>query len=184
MTQAPSAPKPAAFTPRTAPNTRSDAPEPMPAQKRAFADALARTSAKTVGSKKEPLTDAGPFAAIMPREFAGVPVAETASPAGDVDPAFHAQLDRIAAAIAEVAKTGAEPEVHLALPLGNYRIEGAVLGRDPAGQVNVVLIAGTAVPPTTAAQWSEQLGERLLRREVRVGRIGVQASGRRAVSPA
>ncbi|MGK6318106.1 hypothetical protein [Sphingomonas sp. DT-204] len=179
MTQA-AAPKPAlAPTPRPAVGAHSGPPEPLPMQKRAFADALARSSVKDGNVRKEQLADAGPFTAIMPREFAGIPMAETASPAGDVDPAFHAQLDRIAAAIAEVAKTGAEPEVHLALPLGNYRIEGAVLGRDPAGQVNVVLISGAAVPPTIAAQWSEQLGERLLRREVRVGRIGVQASGRR-----
>lgn len=157
--------------------------EPQPAHQRAFADALARNGAKA--SKKPLAEDNGILSAVaMPRDFAAVPVQESTATAGDVDAMLHAHLDRIAAAIAEVAKSGAEPQVQLSLPLGAYRIEGAVLGRDLAGQINVLLIPTGAVPPAMAAQWSEQLNERLLRRDIRVGRVGVQAPARRPVSPA
>lgn len=132
--------------------------------------------------KPEQPDSAGLFGAILQREFAGVPMAETASTAGDVDATLNAHLDRIAAAIAEIAKTS-EPMVQLSLPLGNYRIDGAILGRDAVGNVTILLIAGSAVPPTVAAQWSEQLNERLLRRDVRVGKINVQAMEKR-VTPA
>lgn len=165
-------------SPRPSHNPQS---EPQPAQKRAFADALTRNAGKT----KMQNADDGILAALTtPRDLAAAPMAEAATSAGDVDAMLHAHLDRIAAAIAEVAKGGAEPQVQLSLPLGAYRIEGAVLGRDLAGQINVLLIPATAVSPAMAAQWSEQLNERLLRREVRVGRVGVQAPSRRAFTPA
>jgi len=169
------------YTPSARPNHNPQS-EPQPAQKRAFADALTRTAGKT--KKQNP--DDGVFAALtMPRDLAAAPMVESAATAGDVDAMLHAHLDRIAAAIAEVAKGGAEPQVQLSLPLGAYRIEGAVLGRDLAGQINVMLIPATAVPTAMAAQWSEQLNERLLRREVRVGKVGVQAPpSRRAFTPA
>lgn len=158
--------------------------EPSPNHRRAFADALARHGGKPRG--KNPFEDAPPALAAMatPREFAAAMLAEARTTAGDVDPAFHAQLDRIAAAIAEFAGRGAEPEVHLQLPLGDYKVEGAVLGRDLAGQLNVLLIPSSAVPPALAAQWTEQLQERLVRRELRVGKVAVQSSVRRVVSPA
>lgn len=150
-------------------------PEAAPKQRKAFADALSRHAGKRVA--KDPGADkADGLAAISaPRDFVALSVAARPSAAGVVDPVQHAQLDRIAAAIAEVSKS-AQPEVHLALPLGSYRVEGAVLGHDLAGQVNVLLIPSAAVPPAVAAQWSEQLHERLLRREVRVGRVGVQGN--------
>jgi hypothetical protein len=168
------------YTPSPRPS-HNPQPEPQPAQKRAFADALTRNAGKT----KKQTADDNVFAALaMPRDLAAAPMAEGPATAGDVDAMLHAHLDRIAAAIAEIAKGGAEPQVQLSLPLGAYRIEGAVLGRDLAGQINVLLIPATAVPPAMAAQWSEQLNERLLRREIRVGRVGVQAPSRRAFPPA
>lgn len=178
------APPPAApAAPR--PSAGSGTPEPQPGQRRAFAEALTRHAGKRPA--KEQLQDmGGAFAALaMPREFAAAALAEAPTAAGDVDPALHAQLDRIAAAIAELARGGAEAEVHLSLPLGAYRVEGAVLGRDLAGQLNVLLIPSGAVPPAVSAQWTEQLNERLLRRELRVGKVSVQSpAARRAVSPA
>jgi hypothetical protein len=59
-----------------------------------------------------------------------------------------------------------------------------VLGRDLAGQINILLIPPAAVPPIIAAQWTEQLNERLVRRELRVGKLTVQSAARRALSPA
>jgi hypothetical protein len=173
------APKP---PPRLA-HTRREPAEAPPSHRRAFADALARHGGKPRG--KNPFDEApGALSATAtPREFAALATAEARPIAGDVDLAFQANLDRIAAAIAEFAANGAEPEVHLALPAGS-KVEGAVLGRDLAGQINVLLIPSTAVPPALAAQWTEQLQERLVRRELRVGKLSVQSSARRAVSPA
>lgn len=161
--------------------TAKGAPQraPMPDQRRAFADALTRyggnggTGGKMLGKDRRKEADEGVFAALTAREFAAVPVARTPDSAGLVDAEAQAHLDRIAAAIAEFAK-GAEPEVHLSLPSDSYKVEGAILGRDASGQINVTLLPGNAVPPAVAAQWTEQLNERLLRREQRVGRVEVQ----------
>lgn len=174
------APKP---MPRLA-RPRSEPAEAPPSHRRAFADALARHSGKQ--RAKNPFEDvpAGLAALAAPRDFAAAALAEARTIAGEVDPGFHAQLDRIAAAIAEVAANGAEPEVHLALPLGGYKVEGAVLGRDLAGQLNILLIPSGAVPPALAAQWTEQLQERLVRRELRVGKVSVQSMAGRRASPA
>lgn len=151
------------------------APEAAPKQRKAFADALLRHAGKKLA--KEPGTDKadGLAAMLAPRDAATFAIAARPSAAGAVDPAQHAQLDRIAAAIAEVSKT-ARPEVHLSLPLGSYKVEGAVLGQDLAGRLNVLLVPSSAVPPAVSAQWSEQLHERLLRREVRVGKVAVQGN--------
>jgi hypothetical protein len=157
--------------------------EPLPNQRRAFADALSRHGGKLAGKERRDDAD-GALSALIPRDFAAAPVTQARDLAGTVDPEFHAQLDRIAAAIAEFAK-GAEPEVHLSLPLGAYKVEGAVLGRDLAGQLNILLIPGSAVPPAVATQWSQQLNERLLRRDLRIGKVDVQApAAKRALSPA
>lgn len=158
--------------------------QPITNAKRAFADAL--SNAKGPAAKlpqDETKADISSLGAISPRDLFAAPAAVQHSPAGDVDPAMQAHLERIAAAIAEVAKTG-EPQIQLDLPLGAYRIESAVLGRDIHGQLSIALIPATAVPPAVAAQWSEQLQERLMRREVRGAKIGVQAPTRRAVSAA
>jgi uncharacterized membrane protein len=157
--------------------------EPLPNQRRAFADALSRHGGKSAGKERREQPD-GALAALTTRGFAATPVTQAPGTAGDVDAQLHAQLDRIAAAIAEFAK-GAEPEIHLSLPLGTYKVEGAVLGRDLAGQLNILLVSGNAVPPAVATQWTQQLNERLLRRELRIGRIDVQApAAKRALSPA
>ncbi|NLS25168.1 hypothetical protein S2M10_01310 [Sphingomonas sp. S2M10] len=157
-------------------------PDTAPKQRKAFADALSRHAGKRAATDPGMDKAEGLAAMIAPRDFAALAVAARPAAAGAVDPAQHAQLDRIAAAIAEVSKT-AQPEVHLSLPLGSYKVEGAVLGRDLAGQVNVLLLPSAAVPPAVAAQWSEQLHERLLRREVRVGKVGVQGSAAPSVAP-
>lgn len=161
-----------ASTPRDAP--AKGEPEAAPKQRKAFADALSRHAGRRAAAKDPGMEKSEGLAAmIAPRDFVAPAVAARPSSAGTVDPAQHAQLDRIAAAIAELGKT-AQPEVHLSLPLGSYKVEGAVLGHDLAGQVNVLLIPSAAVPPAVAAQWREQLHERLLRREVRVGKVAVQ----------
>jgi hypothetical protein len=157
--------------------------EPLPNQRRAFADALSRHGGKLAGKERRDDAD-GALSAMTSRDFAALPVTQARDLAGSVDPEFHAQLDRIAAAIAEFAK-GAEPEVHLSLPLGAYKVEGAVLGRDMAGQLNILLVPGSAVPPAVASQWSQQLNERLLRRDLRIGKVDVQVpAAKRALSPA
>lgn len=162
---------------------RNDVAPPMSdlAQKqRQFADALDKARAKPVPLRPKQaeelpvgahLTVAAGYAALSQ-----TPTAATAP----TDAALAAHIERIAAAIAELAASGANADVHVQLPPGATGINGAVLGRNNIGQIHIVLTTAAAIPPATAAQLQTQLSERLLRRDVKVAKIGLQRIGQKA----
>jgi hypothetical protein len=140
-----------------------------------FADALKRADAKSQPLKKKMVEDQpGGVSITTPVDYALS--ASSTPPAGPVqaDAAMAAHIERIAAAIAEVANSGAQAETHLQLPLGATRIDGAVLGRNDAGQMHIILTTAAVIAPATAAQMQSQLTERLLRRDIKVAKIDVQ----------
>lgn len=149
-------------------------------KQRQFADALDKALGKPAPLRPKQaeelpvgalMTVAAGYAALGP-----TPTATTAP----TDAAFAAHIERIAAAIAEIAASGANADVHVQLPPGATGINGAVLGRNDMGQIHIVLTTANAIPPATAAQLQSQLSERLLRRDVKVAKIGLQRIGRRA----
>ncbi len=149
----------------------------LAAQHRAFADALGRSGGRSPRPRE--LRDDGSATATgcpMPPAMRASSATVLASPPPAApDEVQMAAFDRIAAAIAELTQHGADAEVTMSFPAGGYRVSGAVLGRDAAGQVHVTLLSQSAVPPTVAAQWAGELTEHLARRALRPGRIRVRA---------
>lgn len=146
-----------------------------------FADALKRADAKPHTLKKKTVEDQ-PVGTSMTMPIDYALTASSARPAGPAqgDKAMAAHLERIAAAIAEVSKHGVQAEIHLQLPPGATRIDGAVLGRNDSGQMHIVLTTASTITPAASAQLQSQLSERLLRRDIRVARMTLQ----RAKGPA
>lgn len=141
---------------------------------RQFAEALDKARGKPAPLRPKqaedlpvgaPMTVASGYATVVPTSTAAT---------APTDPAFAAHIERIAAAIAEIAAAGANADVHIQLPPGATGITGAVLGRNEMGQIHIVLTTAAAIPPATAAQLQSQLSERLLRRDVKVAKIGLQ----------
>jgi hypothetical protein len=170
------------------------APKAMPAQsnkeerispsdrgqkQRLFADALNKAASKPAALRNK-LAEEQPVGTLVmaPVTYAATAMAPTSATA-PTDAAFAAHLERIAAAIAEMAAGGAKADVHLTLPAGPTRIDGAVIGRDAMGQLHIVLTTGSAIAPASAAQLQSQLTERLLRRDVRVAKMALQRINRR-----
>jgi hypothetical protein len=149
-------------------------------KQRQFADALDKARAKPLPLRPKQAEDL-PVGALMTvaSGYAAINAAPTAT-ASSNDAAFAAHLERIAAAIAELAASGVNADVHVQLPPGATGINGAVLGRNSLGQIHVVLTTAAAIPPTTAAQLQSQLSERLLRRDIKIAKIGIQRIGRQA----
>ncbi len=140
-----------------------------------FADALKRADAKPPALKKKIIEDQPVGVSItMPVDYALTASAAPAAGPAHADSAMAAHIERIAAAIAEVVNKGASAEIHLQLPPGATRIDGAVLGRNDAGQMHIVLTTTAAIAPASAAQMQSQLTERLLRRDVRIARMTLQ----------
>jgi hypothetical protein len=140
-----------------------------------FADALKRADGKPSLLKTKMLEDQPAGVSItLSVDYAAA--ALSAAPAGptQADAAMAAHIERIAAAIAEVTTSGGKAEIHLQLPPGSTKIDGAVLGRNDAGQMHIVLTTAAAITPATAAQMQSQLTERLLRRDIRVSRMSLQ----------
>lgn len=174
----------AQIAPRAAPAlTRKapiDAPPDMTQKQRQFADALSKAGAKP----RSPTMDAvegQPLGAPMQiaNSFAGAPIIATTPAAPTSDAAFAAHIERVAAAIAEVSGAGAKPQIILTLPAGPTRIDGAVIGRDATGGLHITLMTTADIAPANAAQLQAQLSDRLLRREVRVAKMGMQRLHRR-----
>lgn len=86
-------------------------------------------------------------------------------------PAEH--LARIAAAIQEMAASGATANYQLQLPLGNALIQGAVLGRDASGNLAIQLIASAAVSPQHAAQLRSELIRRMERKRLKLASLAI-----------
>ena len=154
------------------------APTEIGQKQRLFADALNKVASKPTLLRNK-LAEDQPVGALLttPVTYAAAAIAPTAATAS-TDAAFAAQIERIASAIAEVAAGGAKADVHLTLPAGPTRIDGAVIGRDALGQIHIVLTTASAIAPATAAQLQNQLTERLLRRDIRVAKMGLQRVSR------
>lgn len=84
-------------------------------------------------------------------------------------------LARIAAAIQELANTGINASYRLQLPLGNGMIEGAILGRDPSGQLAIQLISSGALSIDEAAQLRHDLMRRFEKKRMKVAMLNVTA---------
>lgn len=84
----------------------------------------------------------------------------------------HKHLNRIAAAIQELAAQGGNARYHLQLPASTATINGAVLGQDAAGRLTVQLIANAVLPPAAIQQLQQRLMEKLKDRNLRVSVIG------------
>jgi hypothetical protein len=165
--------------PTQAKRPRDDAPADLGQKQRLFADALNKAATKPAAQRNK-LAEEQPVGALAtaPVTYAATAMAPTPATAA-TDAAFAAHIERIAAAIAEVAAGGAKADVHLTLPAGPTRIDGAVIGRDAMGQLHIILTTASAIAPATAAQLQNQLTERLLRREIRIARMALQRSNRR-----
>jgi hypothetical protein len=165
--------------PTHAKREKSIAPSDLGQKQRLFADALNKAAAKPALQRNKQAEDQ-PVGALVtaPINYAATAMAPTPATAA-TDAAFAAHIERIAAAIAEVAAGGAKADFHLTLPVGPTRIDGAVIGRDALGQLHIVLTTASAIAPATAAQLQSQLTERLLRREIRVAKMGLQRMSRR-----
>ena len=155
------------------------APSEVAQKQRLFADALNKAASKPAALRNK-LAEDQPGGALVtaPVAYAATAMAPTPATAA-TDATFAAHIERIAAAIAEVTAGGAKADVHLTLPSGSTRIDGAVIGRDAMGQIHIVLTTASAIAPATAAQLQNQLTERLLRRDIRVAKIGLQQVSRR-----
>lgn len=140
-----------------------------------FADALKRADGKPQPFKKKMAEDQPAGTSITtPVDYALTASPGTHSGPAPTDSAMAAHIERIAAAIAEITTSGGSTEIHLQLPPGTTRIDGAVVGRNDAGQMHIVLTTAAAIAPTTAAQMQSQLTEWLLRRDIRATKISVQ----------
>lgn len=154
-------------------------PTDLSQKQRLFADAMTKAETKPQAIRKK-LADDQPVGLLMTLATGYAAAAPEATPAtASTDPVFAAHIERIAAAIAEVAASGAKSEIHLQLPPGATRVDGAVIGRDAMGALHIVLTTASDIPPANAAQLQSQLTERLLRREIRVAKLGLQRIDRR-----
>jgi hypothetical protein len=89
------------------------------------------------------------------------------------------QLARIIAAIEELADIGANAEYQLSLPAGPTAIEGAVLGRDPTGKLNIQLIANAPIPAAALQQLQTALRQKLMDRKAQLGKLDISVAGKR-----
>jgi hypothetical protein len=84
-----------------------------------------------------------------------------------------AQLARIIAALEELVDKGGTAEYQLTLPAGATTIEGAVIGRDPTGKLNIQLLANAAIPPAAIQQLQTALRMRLNYKKAELGKLDV-----------
>jgi hypothetical protein len=117
----------------------------------------------------------GGSATTAPSDFARAVAIAHAAPADTVP---NEQLARIAAALAELCEKGAHAQYQLTLPAGATTIEGAVIGRDPTGKLNVQLIANAAISPAAIQQLQAALRTRLMGRKAQLGKLGVSYGGK------
>ncbi len=83
------------------------------------------------------------------------------------------QLARIVAALEELIDKGGSAEYKLTLPAGATMVEGAVIGRDPTGKLNVQLLANAAIPAAAIQQLQSALRMKLANRKAELGKLGV-----------
>ncbi len=155
-----------------------------PPQQRAFAKAMSDAAPPSRADKRKSDDDAPPLTMTTARALHPGQAQVAPSSAGLTDTALAAQVERMAAAIAEVTAKGADAQFTLNMPLGSTKIEGAVLARDAAGRITISLIPATAIAPAQAAQMARQLTERLMKRDVKLGRVAFQPRASRPTKPA
>lgn len=153
-------------------------PPDLGQKQRLFADALTKAEGKPVTNRRKMAEDQPVGGAVMaPITYAATIAAAPLPPPADATMAAH--IERIAAAIAEVTSSGAKAEIQIQLPPGATRLDGAIIGRNDAGQLHIVLTTAAAITPAASAQLQSQLTERLLRRDIRVAKMNLQRVSRR-----
>jgi hypothetical protein len=147
--------------------------------KQKFQDALLKNERKFIKLDDKKLEDqvSGMSAFATGALVGSATVQASATVAPDLQMAAH--IERIAAAIAEVAAGGAKAEVQLTLPKGVTAIDGAIIGRNEAGALHIMLTSPTAIAPAQAAMLQASLQDRLRQRDVRVGKVSLQKVDRR-----
>lgn len=148
--------------------------------KRDFQESLLKTERKLSLFKDKKLDDqVSGMSAFATATLAACPVAPPTSPAGALpDAQMAAHIERIAAAIAEVNAGGASADVHISLPKGATHVDGAIIGRNEAGALHIMLTSPNAIAPAQAAMLQASLHDRLRQREVRVGKVSIQKINR------
>lgn len=147
--------------------------------KRTFQEALVKTERKFAKLddkvSDEQVSGMSAFAAAT---LIGTPVVQAPSSVAP-DPQMAAHIERIAAAIAEMTTGGAKADVQLTLPKGATGIDGAIIGRNEAGALHILLTSPNEIAPAQAALLQTSLHDRLRQRDVRVGRVALQRVDRR-----
>lgn len=85
--------------------------------------------------------------------------------------ALPAHLEKMAAAIQELAAKGVDAKFHLQLPLGPLTVQSAILGKDAGGNLAVQLQALGYMSPALMSRLSADLAYRLRQRQLRVGSV-------------
>jgi hypothetical protein len=103
-------------------------------------------------------------------EFARTVALAQATPVDTVPPEH---LARIIAALEELVENGTTAEYQVSLPAGPTTIEGAVLGRDPTGKLNIQLIANAVIPAAALQQLQTALRQRMANHKGQLGKLDV-----------
>jgi hypothetical protein len=147
--------------------------------KRNFQDSLLKTERKLL-KLNDTISDdqVSGLSAFSATTLVGAAVVQAPASMGP-DAQMAAHIERIAAAIAEVTAQGASADVHLTLPKGATAIDGAIIGRNEAGALHIMLTSANAIAPAQAAMLQASLHDRLRQRDVRVGKVTLQKVTRR-----
>jgi hypothetical protein len=115
-----------------------------------------------------PINARAPLSPVMAATF--TPLVTAAAPL--LNPEQIATLQKMAAAIAEVGKTGVDAKMTIQFGQLNGVADGAVLGRDARGALTVHLIgAPPHITPAHAQQLRDDLMQRLLKRKLNVSTV-------------
>jgi hypothetical protein len=150
--------------------------------KRSFEDSLSKTARKLLKVDDKILNEqVSGMSAFSATNLLGATLVQAPSSTGP-NAQMAAHLERIAAAIAEVAVGGAKAEVVLTLPKGATGLDGAIIGRNEAGALHIMLTSPNAIAPAQAAMLQASLHDRLRQRDIRVGKVSLQKVERRGTS--
>lgn len=136
---------------------------------------------KRFGEQEQGQDGRAPFeglAQLGPNPLRGLDMVAPVAGVQGMDPALIAQLDRIAAAIAEARPNGVDKQMSIAFGKHDSLMQGAVLTRDASGALSIH-IAGLH-PGVTAAQSTrlqQELRARLMARKLEVHEIAFVDGG-------
>jgi hypothetical protein len=114
-----------------------------------------------------------PSDALISAAFRAAKVTATQAATAPELPAEH--LARMAAAIQEMAANGVTANYQLQLPMGSAILQGAVLGRDGAGNLAIQLIASGMLTAQQTTQLRNELMQRLEKKRLKVSSVAVTA---------